>query len=128
MMQMLDDADKLSNFLRMEKWIADSPDQAGECFRQFMKELYQDNKLVKGKLRIGNKVVDLKNITMPLLNVYATDDHLVPPSATIPLNDHVGSKDKELYMFQGGHIGVFVGGKSQKELAPAVAGWLKKRD
>lgn len=124
----LEDKDKLLNFLRMEKWIADSPDQAGECFRQFMKELYQCNKLVKGKLSIGGKKVDLKNITMPLLNIYATEDHLVPPSATIPLNDHVGSKDKELYKFQGGHIGVFVGGKSQKELAPAVFNWLKKRD
>jgi polyhydroxyalkanoate synthase len=53
---------------------------------------------------------------------------LVPPASTIPLNDYVGSKDKELYKFQGGHIGVFVGGRSQKELAPAVAEWLKKRD
>ncbi|MEY4110293.1 MAG: hypothetical protein RLZZ46_648 [Bacteroidota bacterium] len=128
MLQMLDDADKLSNFLRMEKWIADSPDQAGECFRQFMKELYQGNKLVKGKLRVGNHLVDLKNIKMPLLNIYATEDHLVPPSSTIPLNHLVGSTDKELYKFHGGHIGVFVGGKSQKELAPAVAAWLKKRD
>lgn len=124
----LDDKDKLLNFLRMEKWIADSPDQAGECFRQFMKDLYQGNKLVKGKLVIDGKTVNLKNITCPLLNIYATEDHLVPPAATIPLNDHVGSKDKELYKFQGGHIGVFVGGKSQKELAPAVFKWLEKRD
>ena len=124
----LDDKDKLLNFLRMEKWIADSPDQAGECYRQFMKDLYQGNKLIKGKLMIGTHKVNLKNLTMPLLNIYATEDHLVPPSATIPLNDYVGSKDKELYKFQGGHIGVFVGGRSQKELAPAVYNWLKKRD
>jgi polyhydroxyalkanoate synthase len=124
----LDDKDKLLNFLRMEKWIADSPDQAGECFRQFMKDLYQGNKLLKGKLVVGKHKVDLKNLTSPLLNIYATEDHLVPPSATIPLNDAVGSKDEELYKFQGGHIGVFVGGRSQKELAPAVYNWLKKRD
>jgi polyhydroxyalkanoate synthase len=124
----LDDKDKLLNFLRIEKWIADSPDQAGECFRQFMKDLYQGNKLLKGKLVVGKHKVDLKNLTSPLLNIYATEDHLVPPSATIPLNDAVGSKDKELYKFQGGHIGVFVGGRSQKELAPAVYNWLKKRD
>lgn len=124
----LDDKDKLLNFLRMEKWIADSPDQAGECFRQFMKDLYQGNKLLKGKLVVGKHKVDLKNLTSPLLNIYATEDHLVPPSATIPLNEAVGSKDKELYKFQGGHIGVFVGGRSQKELAPAVFNWLKKRD
>ncbi len=124
----LDDKDKLLNFLRMEKWIAESPDQAGECFRQFMKDLYQGNKLVKGELEVGGKRVNLKNLTAPLLNIFATEDHLVPPAATKPLNDLVGSTDKELYSFKGGHIGVFVGGKSQKELAPAVTEWLKKRD
>jgi len=124
----LDDKDKLMNFLRMERWISESPDQTGECFRQFMKDLYQKNKLIKGELVIGGKKVNLKNLTAPLLNIYATEDHLVPPSATIPLNDYVGSIDKELYSFKGGHIGVFVGSKSQKELAPAVTEWLKKRD
>lgn len=124
----IDDKDKLLNFLRMEKWISESPDQAGECYRQFMKDLYQQNKLVKGELEIGGKKVNLKNLTANLLNIYATEDHLVPPAATIPLNDLIGSKDKELYSFKGGHIGVFVGGKSQKELAPAVTSWLKKRD
>lgn len=127
-LETMQDKAKLENFLRMEKWIADSPDQAGECYRQFMKDLYQKNKLIKGELIIGGKKVNLKNITMPLLNIYATEDNLVPPAATIPLNDHVGTKDHELYKFSGGHIGVFVGGKSQKELAPAVGAWLKKRD
>jgi polyhydroxyalkanoate synthase subunit PhaC len=125
---MLQDKEKALNFLRMEKWINDSPDQSGECFRQFMKDLYQENKLVKGELELGGKKVSLNNVTMPLLNIYAAEDHLVPPAATIPLNDHVGTKDKELYKFPGGHIGVFVGGRSQKELAPAVAKWLKARD
>lgn len=124
----IDDPDKLTNYLRMEKWIAESPDQAGACYLQFMKDLYQGNKLVKGQLEVGGKRVNLKNLTSPLLNIYATEDHLVPPAATIPLNDYVGSTDKELYSFKGGHIGVFVGGKSQKELAPAVTEWLKKRD
>ena len=124
----LGDKDKLVNFLRMEKWISESPDQAGECFKEFMQELYQENKLIKGELEVGGKKVNLKNLTSNLLNIYATEDHLVPPAATIPLNDYVGSKDKELYSFKGGHIGVFVGSKSQKELAPAVTQWLKKRD
>lgn len=124
----LDDKDKLLNFLRMEKWISESPDQTGECFKQFMKDLYQENKLIKGELEVGGKKVNLKNLTSSLLNIYATEDHLVPPASTIPLNDYVGSTDKELYSFKGGHIGVFVGSKSQKELAPAVTEWLKKRD
>jgi polyhydroxyalkanoate synthase subunit PhaC len=128
MVHMLDSKEKLENFLRMEKWINDSPNQAGECFRQFMKDLYQKNLLVKNELVVGGKKVNMKNITCPVLNVYATEDHLVPPAASKPLCDKVGSKDTETISFKGGHIGVFVGSKSQKELVPAVAGFLKKRD
>jgi polyhydroxyalkanoate synthase len=125
---MLQDKDKMMNFLRMEHWVNDSPSQAGECYRQFIKDLYQQNKLIKGEFELAGKRVDLKNITMPILTIYASEDHLVPPSATKPLNDHVGSKDKTLYEFPGGHIGVFVGSRSQKELAPKVAAWLLERD
>jgi polyhydroxyalkanoate synthase len=64
---------------------------------------------------------------MPLLNIYASADHLVPPAASKPLNDLVGSEDKTLYEFKGGHIGVFVGSKSQKELAPTISKWLHDR-
>ena len=127
MLDLIEDKDKLINFLRMEKWIFDSPGQAGECLRQFLKDCYQDNKLVKGELKVGDNVVNLKNITMPLLNIYASADHLVPPSATKPLNDLVGSSDKSLYEFKGGHVGVFVGSKSQKELAPKISQWLHER-
>jgi polyhydroxyalkanoate synthase len=125
---LMDNEEKILNFLRMEKWIADSPDQAGECYRQFLKDLYQQNKLVKGELQVGEHTVNLKNVTMPLLNIYAEEDNLVPPAATTPLNDLVGSTDTKLYKFKGGHIGVFVGSRSQKELAPAVVSWLKERD
>lgn len=123
----LDDKEKLLMFLRMEKWIADSPDQAGECFRQFMKDLYQENKLIKGELMVGGKKVNLKNIKANVLNLYATEDHLVPPAASIPLNENL-TCENETYSFKGGHIGVFVGSKSQKELAPKVVEFLKKRD
>lgn len=128
MLDVMEDKEKLLNFLRMEKWIFDSPGQAGECLRQFVKDCYQGNKLVKGKLKLGNKTVNLKNISMPVLNIYASADHLVPPAATKPLNDLVGTEDKTLYEFKGGHIGVFVGSRSQKELAPTIADWLTKRD
>ncbi len=127
MIDIMEDREKLLNFLRMEKWIFDSPGQAGAAYSRFIKEMYQQNKLVKGELQINGKKVDLKNIKMPLLNIYASSDHLVPPSSTKPLNDLVGSVDKSLYEFKGGHIGVFVGSKSQKELAPNISKWLHDR-
>ncbi len=127
LMDNIDNPDVLTDFLRMEKWIFDSPGQAGEAFRKFIKDLYQENKLIKNELEIGGRKVNLKNINMPLLNVYAENDHLVPPSSSKPLNDAVSSTDIENLAVKAGHIGIYVGSKSQKEVAPGVANWLNER-
>lgn len=119
--------DTIKNFLRMEKWIFDSPAQAGEAFREFIKECYQRNSLIKNEMMLDGKKIDLRNIKIPLLNVMAEFDHLVPNEASIPLNDAVSSKDKEMLIFSTGHIGIFVGSKSQKEVVPKIAEWLKPR-
>lgn len=127
-LDMVDDEDKVMNFLRMEKWIFDSPDQAGEAYRQFMKDFYLGNKLVKGEVELGGKRIDLKNVKMPVLNIYAEQDHLVPPPCSIALKDHVGTKDYTARSFPVGHIGMYVSGKVQRSLPPAIAEWLAERD
>src|SRR5947207_12730402 len=88
LMDILDDKAEVENFLRMEKWIFDSPDQAGEAFRQFIKDFYQGNKLVNGGLKIGDYDVSLKNVTIPILNIFAEQDHLVPPNSSRALKQH----------------------------------------
>ena len=127
LINIIDDPTKLRNFLRMEKWIFDSPDQAGETFRQFIKYFYQQNRLMTGGLEIGGREVSLKQVTMPVLNVYAAQDHLVPPEASIALEKRVGTKDYTAIEFPGGHIGIYVSGKAQKEVTPAIASWLQQR-
>ena len=52
-------------------------------------------------------------ITMPVLNVFAKDDHIIPPKSTQALADRVGTKDYTEIGLAGGHVGVFVSGKSQ---------------
>jgi polyhydroxyalkanoate synthase len=127
LVNILDDKDKAMNFMRMEKWIFDSPDQAGEAYREFIKQFYQENGLVKGTVKIGDDVVDLARITIPVLNIYAIHDHLVPPDSSKALEGCVSSKDYEALEFPGGHIGIYVSGKAQKMIPPSVAKWLSDR-
>jgi polyhydroxyalkanoate synthase len=127
LVDLLDDKTEVENFLRMEKWIFDSPDQAGECFRQFIKDFYQGNKLVAGGLEIGGREVDLANVTVPVLNVYAEQDHLVPPASSQAMRGVVGSEDYTELAFKGGHIGIYVSGRSQREVPPAIHAWLAQR-
>ena len=127
LIDMLDSPAELTNFLRMERWIFDSPDQAGEAFRQFIRDFYQQNKLIEGGLTIGEYDVDLARVTMPVLNIFAEQDHLVPPAASRALREVVGSKDYTELSFKGGHIGIYVSGRAQREVPPAIDQWLKQR-
>lgn len=123
-MDSLEDKDKMANFLRMEKWKADLPAIAGEMYRKYIKDLFRDNKLINDEFYLGGEKVDLKKMTVPYLNVYATGDTIIPNHSSIAVMDKIGTKDKTEYAFPGGHIGVFVGSKSQKELAPSVYKWI----
>jgi len=120
-----DNPQALGDFLRMEKWLFDCPNQAGENYRTWMKELWQENKLIKGKFYLGDKKIDLKKITVPLLNVHGAKDNLIPESSSIPLNNLVSSKDKENWSFPVGHAGIVASTTSQQEITPRIAAWIK---
>ena len=49
LIEVMDDKKKLLNFLRMEKWIADRPHHPGEAAKQWLKDLYQDNKCLDAR-------------------------------------------------------------------------------
>jgi polyhydroxyalkanoate synthase len=122
------DARQLENFMRMERWIFDSPDQAAEALRQFIQWFYKENGLVSGTVTLGGQRVDLKRIVQPVLNIYASKDHLVPPSASVPLARLVGSKDYTALAIEVGHIGMYVSARAQREVPHKIAAWLRERE
>lgn len=127
LVDVLDDVGEVENFLRMENWIFDSPDQVGEAFREFIKGFYQGNGFVNGGVEIGGREIDLRRIDVPVLNVFAEQDHLVPPSASRPLRHLVGTKDYTELSFRGGHIGIYVSGRAQREVPETIHSWLRAR-
>ena len=126
LVDILDDPGALEDFLRMEKWIFDSPDQAGEAFRQFIKQYYQGNGFLEGGIEIGGREVDLGFVDMPVLNIYAEQDHLVPPDASRALREVVGTDDYTELSFRGGHIGIYVSSRA-REVPATIHDWLAKR-
>ncbi|MFZ5605868.1 MAG: class III poly(R)-hydroxyalkanoic acid synthase subunit PhaC [Pseudomonadota bacterium] len=127
MLDILDDRKAMEDFLRMEQWIFDSPDQAGEAFREFSKQFFQENRFVTGGAKVGDREVHLGLVEMPVLNIYAEQDHLVPPDASRALRTLCGSRDYTEYSFRGGHIGIYVSGRAQKDVPQAIHDWLAQR-
>jgi polyhydroxyalkanoate synthase len=60
-----------------------------------------------------------------VLNVFAEEDHIIPPKSTQALKSLIGTKDYTELPLPGGHVGVFVSGKSQGILGKNIYAWLK---
>jgi polyhydroxyalkanoate synthase len=123
----IDNKEFVENFIRMEKWIFDSPDVPGETARQMLKDLYQENRLVHNEMVVGRRV-NLKELTMPLLNIYARYDHLVPPEACEVLTKTASTLDSRDICLDSGHIGIYVSAQFQREVVPTIVAWLEDRD
>ena len=121
------DRSALEDFVRMERWIFDSPPQAAAALTQFVRWFYQENRLVRGTLELGGRAVDLKSVRQPLLNLYATGDHIVPPAACEAMGRYVGSRDYTARAIDTGHIGMYVSRKARAEIPQRIISWLEAR-
>ncbi|KDE59352.1 poly(R)-hydroxyalkanoic acid synthase subunit PhaC [Halostagnicola sp. A56] len=123
----MEDEDFVENFARMERWLSEGIDVAGAAYEEFITDIYQENKLMENELVLGDRRVDLENIEMPVLQIVAEYDHLIPPNASKPFNDAIATEDTEILEFPTGHIGMSVSSRSHDELWPQVCEWFEER-
>jgi polyhydroxyalkanoate synthase len=68
----------------VSRWLNDLVPFPGEAYRQFVKELVQANKLVRGELLIDGNAADASQITCPVLVLATLAMSLHPPSRPRP--------------------------------------------
>jgi polyhydroxyalkanoate synthase len=117
----------VAGFRALNKWANEYLPFPGEFFRQWVKEFYQQNRLITGELVMGGRPVKLSNITCPVLAVGAREDNIAPPACVRPLIDAVSSRDKEYIELPGGHISLIAGRGASVHCWPKVASWLAAR-
>lgn len=77
-----------------------------EVFRRFIRDFYQENKLIKGELLIGDEYIDLDKLTMPLFNIIASNDHVFPAEAAQTWREEGKNKKDVQKVYQGGHVSI----------------------
>jgi polyhydroxyalkanoate synthase len=127
LVHLFEERESLMTFLRMERWINDSPDHPGETFRKWLKDGYQANKLAKGTFELDGRPVSLGDVRIPVLNMYAERDDIVEPKSSAALEKYVGSTDYTARSFPVGHIGMYVSSKLQRSLPTMITEWLRAR-
>jgi polyhydroxyalkanoate synthase len=114
----------LEGYQAMNQWNNDHVPFAGAAMEQMVRLLIRENRLMKGTLRLGGRKVNLKSIRVPVLNVVAEKDDIVPLASAEPLLDLVGSDDAENLKLAAGHVGLLAGRKAAKETLPSIVEWL----
>jgi polyhydroxyalkanoate synthase len=99
---------------------------AGPVFTEMITQYVQDNALMTGSARLGERAVDLKSVKIPTLIVVAERDDFVPPASSEPLADLLGSEDLEFLRVPGGHAGAVMGSIARRVTKPRVVDWLKR--
>jgi polyhydroxyalkanoate synthase len=117
----------VETFLAFDYWANDQIPVAGETFRKFVKDTFQQNLLVNNKMKMGKRTVDLGKIKSPVLNVIAEHDNIVPPESAEALMEKLGSSDRELLKVKGGHHGITIGTSAQTVVWKKTAEWMKER-
>src|SRR5438128_5066424 len=123
----LDNPKVVESWHAMNTWVSDGIPIAGAAYRQFIVDLYRENRLMKGTLSLRGEKVDLGRLQANLLDVIAEDDHITPPCQSETVLEKVGSADKQLLRVPGGHIGIMAGSGAAKSTWPKVEAWLAQR-
>ena len=111
----------------MTGWSDDHVPFPGVAAKQTVEMLVRANGMVNDRLTIGGDPVHLSDITVPFLTVRATRDHIVPPDATAPLIDLVGSEDKHELRLDAGHMGLVVGKTAARTTVPTIIDFIRRR-
>ncbi|MGO4886929.1 class III poly(R)-hydroxyalkanoic acid synthase subunit PhaC [Anaerobacillus sp. MEB173] len=117
----------VTNWKYMQKWVGDGIPFPGEAYRQWIKDFYQQNKLINGQLEIRGRRVDLRQINANVLNISAERDHIAMPHQVEALMNVISSKDKQYEVMPTGHVSVCFGPKAKKKTYPTVKKWLASR-
>jgi polyhydroxyalkanoate synthase len=114
-------------FDALEYWAWDNIPFPGKAYQKYIRELYQNNALVKGDLMINGSRVNLKSLTCPVLVLTADKDHIVPTPSAQHLQDIVGSRDTTTVTVRGGHVAAVVGPTARLQLWPKMSEWMATR-
>jgi polyhydroxyalkanoate synthase len=106
----------MEGYQAMGQWTRDHVPFPGAAFRQTVERLVRENGLMDGSL------ADLSTIDVPVLNVMAERDHIVPLAAAEPLARLIPHAEE--LRLRAGHVGLVAGRAAAKVTLPGIAGWI----
>ncbi len=111
----------------LNKWATDNSNFPGAAYRQWIRDFYQNNKLIKNQITLRGRRVHLQRIKANLLALVGTRDHIALPHQTAAALTYLGGNDKTYLEYPVGHGGLVLGTLAHDQVFPDIASWLADR-
>jgi polyhydroxyalkanoate synthase len=108
----------------LEAWASDTIPFPAAAYVTLIRDLYQQNRLVRGEHFVRGERVELAKITCPHLSVVADRDGVCPPASVVALGEFASSSVRDVQTIPGGHVGAVTGALAATEFYPALVAWL----
>lgn len=118
----------MKRYRKFRDWYEHTENLPGAFYLQAIKELFKENRLVKGELRILGQKVDLRNIHCPLYLLAGDKDEITPQKLLFQMERYVSSRKIMKMVVPAGHIGVFMGSKIVKDYWPQVFKAIRRQE
>ena len=122
----LADPDRLAAHYAMVGWSSGHIPFPGAAFRQITELFVRDSALLRGRVPLGAREVDLHTIDLPVLVVEGERDSLVPSGSTAPIDRVLLGARLEHLRVDAGHAGLLVGRTAHTVVMPALLAWLNR--
>jgi polyhydroxyalkanoate synthase subunit PhaC len=106
----LHDRDFLAQIEAVDAFTNNMTAYPGRTMGQLYHQLFRDNDLADGHLRLADQEIDLADVAVPVLAVAGKDDVLAPQAAVHHVRSLLtGAPEVQLKSGPGGHLGVLTG-------------------
>jgi polyhydroxyalkanoate synthase len=124
----LDDRDFLAQIEAVDAFTANMAAYPGRTFGQLYHRFMRTNDLADGTIDLGNGLISLGDVTVPVLIIAGNDDVIAPRGAVHHLRELLpNAAEVRLDSAPGGHLGVLAGRKARSTTWRAIDRFLADR-
>jgi poly(3-hydroxyalkanoate) synthetase len=115
---------------RFMGWYDFTQDIPGVWYLQVVKDLFKDNKLIKGEFEVLGRKVDLSAISCPVVLLAGQRDDITLTPQVHNTEHHVSTPEENIFKAiipRAGHISVFMGQRALQHEWPEALEFLRRR-
>lgn len=123
----LDDADYLAQLEAVDRFMANMIAYPGRTFGQLYHRFVKGNSLSRGTMELGERTIDLADITAPVLVFAGAGDGIAPVAAVRPVLPLLsGSEEVRFEIVPGGHLGMLTGRAARGSTWRVLDEWIEQ--